>query len=119
MATPASRRLRQPARTSSLHASTPPDIVTLTHLRWDFVFQRPQHLLTRCARLHRVFVVEEPLFDHGPARYEVAIRQQGVHVVVPRLPENLTRETAATLQASLLRRFFLEYGITDYVLWYY
>lgn len=119
MATPPSRRLRQPTRTSPLHTSRPPDVVTLTHLRWDFVFQRPQHLLTRCARRHRVFVVEEPVFDDGPARYEVAVRQQGVHVVVPRLPQDLTKETAATLQSALLRRLFLEYGIADYVLWYY
>ena len=42
-----------------------PDVVCLSHLRWDFVFQRPQHLLTRFARDRRVFFVEEPIFDDG------------------------------------------------------
>ena len=55
MATPPAGRRRHSQRTTSLQVHQPPDIVTLTHLRWDFVFQRPQHLLTRCARLHRVF----------------------------------------------------------------
>ncbi|HKZ79655.1 MAG TPA: hypothetical protein VJ124_15385 [Pyrinomonadaceae bacterium] len=36
----------------------PPDVVVLSHLRWDFVYQRPQHLLTRAARERRVFFVE-------------------------------------------------------------
>jgi UDP-galactopyranose mutase len=40
-------------------------IVAFCHLRWDFVYQRPQHLLSRLARTHRVIVVEEPLTDPG------------------------------------------------------
>jgi ribonuclease BN (tRNA processing enzyme) len=38
-----------------------PDLVCLSHLRWDFVYQRPQHLLSRCARERRVFFVEAPI----------------------------------------------------------
>ena len=40
--------------------SSRPDILCLSHLRWDFVFQRPQHFLTRFAKHQRVFYVEEP-----------------------------------------------------------
>jgi UDP-galactopyranose mutase len=92
--------------------------VTLTHLRWDFVFQRPQHLLTRCARLHRVFVVEEPVADDGPARLDVSVRQHGIHVVVPRFGACSPTEAVA-LQAMLLRQLFCDHNIQDYVLWYY
>ena len=46
-------------------AERKPDLVCLSHLRWDFVFQRPQHLLSRCARDRRVFFVEEPIFTDG------------------------------------------------------
>jgi UDP-galactopyranose mutase len=95
------------------------DIVCLSHLRWDFVFQRPHHLMTRCARKHRVFFVEEPLEATGPARIDVAVRQQGVRVLVPRLPRGLSRPAAALLQAQLLRQVFVARRITDYVLWYY
>ena len=90
----------------------------LTHLRWDFVFQRPQHLLTRCARLHRVFVIEEPVFDDGPARLDVSVRQHGVHVVVPRFSACPPADAVA-LQARLLRDFLRDHRIRDYVLWYY
>ena len=37
----------------------PYDVVCLSHLRWDFVWQRPQHLVSRCARSRRVFFFEE------------------------------------------------------------
>lgn len=37
------------------------DLVCLSHLRWDFVYQCPHHLLSRFARLARVCFVEEPI----------------------------------------------------------
>ncbi len=36
------------------------DVVVFSHLRWNWVYQRPQHLLTRLARHHRVWYIEEP-----------------------------------------------------------
>jgi UDP-galactopyranose mutase len=118
MATSPPSRRRHPESTASRQIHQAPDIVTLTHLRWDFVFQRPQHLLTRCARLHRVFVIEEPVIDDGPARLDVSVRQHGIQVVVPRFSACSPAETVA-LQGRLLREFFFNHSIRDYVLWYY
>jgi UDP-galactopyranose mutase len=42
-----------------------PTIVVFSHLRWDFVYQRPQHLLTRLAEHFPVLFVEEPEYDEG------------------------------------------------------
>jgi protoporphyrinogen oxidase/glycosyltransferase involved in cell wall biosynthesis len=42
-----------------------PTIVVFSHLRWDFVFQRPQHLLSRLAQHYPVLFVEEPEYDDG------------------------------------------------------
>jgi glycosyltransferase involved in cell wall biosynthesis len=95
-----------------------PDVVCLSHLRWDFVFQRPQHLLTRCARSQRVFFVEEPIEAEGGPRLELLPRQ-GVTVVVPRVPAGLSRQSSSALQAQLLRELFREHQIVRYVLWYY
>ena len=39
----------------------PEDLVCLSHLRWGFVYQRPQHLLSRFAKQQRVFFIEEPV----------------------------------------------------------
>jgi len=96
------------------------DLVCLSHLRWDFVFQRPQHLLTRCARQRRVFFVEEPLFDNGPARLDLSRRDDGVRVVVPWLPE--TSFADGTVEAHMRRlidRLYTEQQINQHILWYY
>ena len=46
---------------SVLNSGETTDLVCFSHLRWDFVFQRPQHLLTRLAKRYRVFFFEEPV----------------------------------------------------------
>ncbi|MCC2962109.1 glycosyltransferase [Massilia sp. IC2-278] len=65
-------------------------IVVFSHLRWDFVFQRPQHLLTRLACHYRIVIVEEPLHDGaGPARLERTEPCPNVTVCRPRTPLDL------------------------------
>ncbi len=95
------------------------DLVCLSHLRWDFVYQRPQHLLSRCARDHRVFVVEEPIVDNGPARLDITVRGHNVSVVVPHLPEGLAEEESDAVQRRLVDELFAAHEIRAYVLWYY
>lgn len=102
------------------NGTLPPDLVCLSHLRWDFVYQRPQHLMSRSAAGRRVFFVEEPIFDEGPLRLEVSERDRGVRVAVPRLPEGLTSEVARdAAQQCLVERLMADYGVRDFVLWYY
>lgn len=97
-----------------------PDLVCFSHLRWDFVYQRPQHLLTRCAGDRRVFFVEEPIYGSGSMRLDVQERAGGVRVVVPHLPEGLQSEIATTaVLKDMVARLFLEQGIREYVFWYY
>ena len=95
------------------------DLVCFSHLRWDFVYQRPQHLLSRCARDRRVFYFEEPVYGDGP-RLEVRRSEEGVLVAVPHLPEQIRgkREEGALVQ-SLLSRLFVEHRIREYAFWYY
>jgi glycosyltransferase involved in cell wall biosynthesis len=96
------------------------DLVCFSHLRWDFVFQRPQHLLSRFARGRRVFVVEEPVFEpQGGARLELSRRPEGVWVAVPHLPEGLSETEVCSAQRGLLDKLFAEQEISDAVLWYY
>jgi hypothetical protein len=49
----------------SNHALAPDIIHCFSHLRWDFVYQRPQHLLSRAAKHSTVCFIEEPGFDDG------------------------------------------------------
>jgi glycosyltransferase involved in cell wall biosynthesis len=93
------------------------DLICLSHLRWNFVYQRPQHLMTRCARDRRVFFVEEPeyLRDVTP---HFQIRAAGdVTVVVPQLPEDC--DDPARQQQLLLDEVIRRADIHDFVLWYY
>ena len=62
-----------------------PDLVCFAHLHWDFVWQRPQHLLSRFARYGRVFYVEDAFYhndDLVEPHVEVKERTEGVKVVV-------------------------------------
>ncbi|MCC2548367.1 glycosyltransferase family 1 protein [Hymenobacter sp. BT175] len=101
-----------------------PDLVCFAHLHWDFVWQRPQHLLSRFAQYGRVFYVEDPFIHHDQteaafAHLEIKERQNGLKVVVPHLPKDLDEATANDVQARLLTRYFIENNITQYVFWYY
>lgn len=96
------------------------DLICLSHLRWDFVYQRPQHLLSRCAKVRRVFFIEEPLFSsHCTAHLEISIRDSGVWVVVPHLPEGLSLEAVENSLKEMLDNLLAQVRIQQYVLWYY
>jgi len=95
------------------------DVVVLSHLRWNFVYQRPQHLLSRCARQHRVFFVEEPIATDGPMQMDISTPRPGVWVAVPRLPEGMPEQEAEAAQRRLLDGLLAEYRVRSYVLWYY
>ena len=94
------------------------DLVCFSHLRWNFVYQRPQHLMSRCARERRVFFIEEPVFSDGPARMEVEKDPSGVRIVKPHLPSGLREEDINPEMQQLVDRFFSD-EIDEFILWYY
>jgi glycosyltransferase involved in cell wall biosynthesis len=101
------------------NASPSLDLICLSHLRWNFVFQRPQHLMTRFARERRVFFFEEPVPSDGPERLVVERSAEGPYVATPHLPARLGEREAADAQRALLDAMLAEHGVTRYALWYY
>lgn len=96
------------------------DFVCFSHLRWNFVFQRPQHLLSRCCQARRVFFIEEPIFNSETLpRLEINIDNSGVMVIVPHLPQALSEAGINANLKLLLESLFIEYNIRDYICWYY
>jgi UDP-galactopyranose mutase len=95
-------------------------LVAFSHLRWGFVWQRPQHLLTRFAREMPVVVVEEP--EYHPQGADVHVRHDhGVTVVTPLLPRttgNYGFGNHVNGQIARLLEPFVCPG-TDLILWYY
>lgn len=99
-----------------------PVLLALSHLRWDFVFQRPQHLLTRAALTHDVIFWEEPVRAAIPApRLQLTERPGPVTVAVPLLPDSLDAAAAEAaqrrlLQALLTSRRAAQHGL---IAWFY
>src|SRR4051794_5695018 len=96
------------------------DLLCFSHLRWNFVLQRPQHLLSRFARERRVFFFEEPVWtDDSQARLEVHRSREGVWVAVPQLPKGLSHEEVVATQRALVRSLLAGHAIRQMVAWYY
>ncbi len=95
------------------------DLICFSHLRWDFVYQRPQHLMSRFAIENRVFLIEEPLFDADRHSYLHLDRKLKLTVVVPHLPSGLSEPDADFEQVRLLKNLFEEENIRNYFFWYY
>ncbi|WP_322400431.1 glycosyltransferase [Massilia luteola] len=60
-----------------------PTLIVFCHLRWDFVFQRPQHLMTRLAEHYRILFVEEPVYDEGEAHLKKTAVAPNITVCQP------------------------------------
>jgi glycosyltransferase involved in cell wall biosynthesis len=82
-----------------------PDLICFSHLRWSFVFQRPQHLMVRAARDRRVYFVEERAVSDEGMWLDTSV-DQGVTVVVPHLARGIAPSTADALLTQMLREFF-------------
>ena len=97
---------RSPVSFASGYADAPaPLLVCFSHLRWDFVWQRPQHLMSRAAKHYRVLQIEEPLFEKGATpRMDVSKRPGGIAIATPVLPEGLSERDVTAWQRRLIDR---------------
>jgi UDP-galactopyranose mutase len=102
---------------SSRGSNSAYDVLCFSHLRWDFVYQRPQHLMSRFARDSRVFYVEEPIFDAKDDRIDVINAESNVYRLVPHLGEEgaSVDGRVRTLLSDILNQFEVERHIN----WFY
>lgn len=93
-------------------------LLCFAHLRWDFVTQRPQHLLNRAARANRVVYFEEPLFeDEVRPHLRERVEPSGVTVAVPVLPHGIADADAAL--RVLVDELLVDQPHGRLVTWYY
>jgi UDP-galactopyranose mutase len=117
---PVSERPAVERTTSQPAQAERPLLLCLSHLRWDFVFQRPQHLLTRAAATHEVIFFEEPIHDQaGAARLDLSARPGGVTVAVPHLPEGLSPAATALALRALLDGLMAGHAGQRLIAWFY
>ena len=95
------------------------DLVCFSHLRWNFVYQRPQHLLSRFSKVTRLFYIEEPYFEDGPEHCQVTNPDKNIWIVVPQLHRGLSEADIVVHQEKLLADFFVKMGVEKYFFWYY
>lgn len=96
-------------------------LVVFSHLRWDFVFQRPQHLLTRFARIGNVLFIEEPVYDPGPPFVEISEPCANVRVFRPHTPIHAAgfHDDQMAVLAGLLSSAIKAASIGNYCAWFY
>ena len=114
------RRVEIIAHPGPAASSAPiPRLICFSHLRWDFVFQRPQHLMTRFGATAPVVYWEEPV-DAASDAPSLAIRDagSGVTVVTPALPSSLQGMARTEMLRTLLNGFLAEHP-GPLVRWYY
>jgi len=94
------------------------DLICFSHLRWNFVYQRPQHLMSRFTKHFRVFYIEEPLYD-APSSYNTTYEDAntGVSVITPHLP--ISAKDDPMEKQALLDQFLESNDIKKMISWYY
>lgn len=98
----------------------PTHLFCFSHLRWNFVYQRPQHLLSRAARSLRVIYFEEPVFSVDGAATQISVDETcGVVVVTPVLPEGLSAERIDRALRGLVNELLADERPSSWVGWYY
>jgi UDP-galactopyranose mutase len=105
---------------------TSPDIrmqtlLVFSHLRWSFVFQRPQHLMTELARHYRIVYVEEPVHDAGPPRIERRAEGPRIEVLVPHTPVDAPgfHDDQIAVLKPLVESHLRARGIEPEIVWLY
>ena len=101
--------------------TSPAPIICFSHLRWDFVFQRPQHLMSRFARERRVFFFEEPIpcDHHRPFLEYHPFPEQDVIALRPRVPRAWDEAAKQAALSQMLDMLITTQGGGEPILWFY
>jgi glycosyltransferase involved in cell wall biosynthesis len=95
------------------------DLLCFSHLRWGFVFQRPNHLMSRFSKHQRVFFIEEPIYHDAKEKIHIENFNENLFVVTPHLKTGISKQEADKRQKKLLNKLIESMRITRYFSWYY
>jgi len=105
----------------NLGATAMQTILVFSHLRWNFVYQRPQHLLTRLSSLYKIIFIEEPIIDAHEPYLERSNPWKNVEVLRPHLIDGDSgfSDTNAPSIRFLLDAYLANHQINHFWLWFY
>ena len=95
------------------------DLLCFSHLRWGFVFQRPNHLLSRFSKHQRVFFIEEPLFTAEEEKLQIENYNESLFIVTPHIKEGLSEEEIQGRQKKFINHLIAKMDVSRYFSWYY
>lgn len=97
------------------------DLICFCHIPWNFVYQRPQHLLTRFSHYHRVFIIEEPRYNQRESEYEIHTEpeNENLFIVSIKVSDGDSRAEPENVVKRLLDSLLAVHNVTNYILWYY
>lgn len=89
-------------------------------MRWDFVYQRPQHLLSRFATNHTVFYVEEFNDSDASDGYSSKDYDNNLKVIVPHLNKHVISSLTTDQRIeNVLKQFMYDYDLHEFIFWFY
>jgi glycosyltransferase involved in cell wall biosynthesis len=101
-------------------------IIVHCHLRWDFVWQRPQQIFSRLADNHRILFIEDPVIAEGEPHLAIDEVQPNIVRLVPQIPQPLAvnADKDAEIFLPLIRKALREHPLLagrfdDSVQWFY
>jgi glycosyltransferase involved in cell wall biosynthesis len=103
------KQMRQP--NSGRRADFP--LIVHCHLRWDFVWQRPQQIFSRLADNHRILFMEDPVIAEGEPRLDITEVQPNIVRLVPQIPQALAvnSDRDAEIFLPLIRQALREHPL--------
>lgn len=105
-----------------MQRSTPiRSLIVFSHLRWNFVYQRPQHLLSRLARRYRIHFFEEPIPGQGEEQLQIEEPAPNVRIYCPHstiASPGFHDDQIPTLQ-RMVGQVIRSERIEDYGVWFY
>ncbi|WP_133366098.1 UDP-galactopyranose mutase [Qipengyuania sediminis] len=103
-------------QTGGIEARNKPVLICFSHLRWDFVFQRPQHILSRLSDHYRVMFWQEPQHGDAPGLSRSKTPEFDVEVLTPTI---IPGRGDDDMQLRTLLDALLHETGTPAVRWYY
>lgn len=103
-----------------IEKKVPLQLVCFSHLPWKFVYQRPQHLISRFTKKYAVYYIEEFTNSSEEDGYSISKTIENVTVIVPNLCNRVKgAQNEAKRKETVLKNLFKAHAIQSYVFWYY
>ena len=103
-----------------IEKKVPLQLVCFSHLPWKFVYQRPQHLISRFTKKYAVYYIEEFTNSTEEDGYSINKTIENVTVIVPHLCNRVKGAQNETKRKEIvLKNLFKAHSIQSYVFWYY